>query len=206
MHLKFQAGGSLARTDGGDVSVVDGLEKAQLNAAALQPGASPALRHGMARVGVDFNAWHQAAGKAQLAGHSVVVDLVFRLRGGIPRPAPGRAAALRARAVPGIRRHDRRGLRLGHRDLCRPAAGDRQLALGGHPVFLRAGKALPHTVTEVRLLLRRTPRLAFLPQQTRAEPNQVVLRIEPDPGLRLQLSALAGQSWRPVHLDTWFRP
>ena len=72
------------------------------------------------------------------------------------------------------------------------------------PIFLRAGKALPHTVTEVRLLLRRTPRLAFLPQPTRAEPNQVVLRIEPDPGLRLQLSALAGQSWRPVHLDTSF--
>ena len=72
------------------------------------------------------------------------------------------------------------------------------------PVFLRAGKALPNRVTEVRLLLRRTPRLAFLPQPTRAEPNQVVLRIDPDPGLRLQLSALAGQSWRPVHLDTSF--
>ena len=72
------------------------------------------------------------------------------------------------------------------------------------PVFLRAGKALPHRVTEVRLLLRRTPRLAFLPQPTRAEPNQVVLRIDPDPGLRLQLSALAGQSWRPVRLDTSF--
>jgi glucose-6-phosphate 1-dehydrogenase len=72
------------------------------------------------------------------------------------------------------------------------------------PIFLRAGKALPHKVTEVRLLLRRTPRLAFLPQPARAEPNQVVLRIEPDPGLRLQLSALAGQSWRPVHLDTSF--
>ena len=72
------------------------------------------------------------------------------------------------------------------------------------PIFLRAGKALPHTVTEVRLLLRRTPRLAFLPQPTRAEPNQVVLRIDPDPGLRLQLSALAAQSWRPVHLDISF--
>ena len=72
------------------------------------------------------------------------------------------------------------------------------------PIFLRAGKALPHKVTEVRLLLRRTPRLAFLPQPTRAEPNQIVLRIDPDPGLRLQLSALARQSWRTVHLDTSF--
>ena len=54
------------------------------------------------------------------------------------------------------------------------------------------------------MFLRREPRLAFLPQPTRAEPNQVVLRIDPDPGLRLQLSALAEQSWRPVHLDSSF--
>src|SRR6202045_2968625 len=71
------------------------------------------------------------------------------------------------------------------------------------PIFLRAGKALPHTVIEVRLLLRRTPRLAFLPQPTRAEPNQVVLRIDPDPGLRLQLSALTEQSWRSVAITRW---
>jgi glucose-6-phosphate 1-dehydrogenase len=58
--------------------------------------------------------------------------------------------------------------------------------------------------TEVRLVLRRTPRMTFLPEPTRAEPNQIVLRIDPDPGLRLQLSALAGQSWRTVHLDTSF--
>ena len=40
-----------------------------------------------------------------------------------------------------------------------------------------------------RLLLCREPRLAFLSLPTRAEP---------------QLSALAEQSWRPVHLDTSF--
>jgi glucose-6-phosphate 1-dehydrogenase len=72
------------------------------------------------------------------------------------------------------------------------------------PIFLRAGKALPHTVTEVRLLLRRTPRMAFLSRPAKADPNQIVLRIDPDPGLRLQLTALAEQSWRPVHLDTSF--
>jgi glucose-6-phosphate 1-dehydrogenase len=72
------------------------------------------------------------------------------------------------------------------------------------PIFLRAGKALPDLVTEVRLLLRRTPRLSFLPLPSRAGPNQVVLRIDPDPGMRLQLSALAQESWRAVHLDTSF--
>ena len=72
------------------------------------------------------------------------------------------------------------------------------------PIFIRAGKALPVQVTEVRLLLHRTPRLSFLPRLTRADPNQIVLRIDPDPGMRLQLSALASQSWRTVHLDTSF--
>ena len=72
------------------------------------------------------------------------------------------------------------------------------------PIFIRAGKALPVQVTEVRLLLHRTPRVSFLPRLARADPNQVVLRIDPDPGMRLQLSALASQSWRTVHLDTSF--
>ena len=72
------------------------------------------------------------------------------------------------------------------------------------PIFIRAGKALPVHVTEVRLLLHRTPRVSFLPRLAQADPNQVVLRIDPDPGMRLQLSALASQSWRTVHLDTSF--
>src|SRR5260221_8419384 len=74
------------------------------------------------------------------------------------------------------------------------------------PIFLRAGKALPDRVTEVRLLLRRTARLSFLALPSRADPNQIVLRIDPDPGMRLQLSALAQESWRAVHLDTSFSP
>ncbi|MGH3868037.1 MAG: glucose-6-phosphate dehydrogenase [Pseudonocardiaceae bacterium] len=71
----------------------------------------------------------------------------------------------------------------------------------GVPIFLRAGKALAQRVTEIRLFLRRTPRLAFLPTRTQVEPNQIVLRIDPDPGLRLQIAARSGDSWRPVHLD-----
>jgi glucose-6-phosphate 1-dehydrogenase len=74
----------------------------------------------------------------------------------------------------------------------------------GVPIFLRAGKALPERVTEVRLLLHRTPRLAFLPTPTQVGANQIVLRIDPDPGLRVQLAARGEDSWRPVHLDTSF--
>jgi glucose-6-phosphate 1-dehydrogenase len=75
----------------------------------------------------------------------------------------------------------------------------------GVPIFLRAGKELPHHVTEVRLLLRPTPRLAFLPRPAQVEPNQIVLRIDPDPGLRLQIITRSDESWRSVHLDTVFR-
>jgi glucose-6-phosphate 1-dehydrogenase len=74
----------------------------------------------------------------------------------------------------------------------------------GVPIFLRAGKSLPERVTEVRLLTGRVPPLAFLPDRRRAEPNQIVLRIDPDPGLRLQLTALEGDRWRDLHLDSSF--
>jgi glucose-6-phosphate 1-dehydrogenase len=74
----------------------------------------------------------------------------------------------------------------------------------GVPIFLRAGKALPEKVTEVRLFLRRVPGLAFMPKSRPAEPNQIILRIDPDPGMRLQLSAQVGDSWQDVHLDSSF--
>jgi glucose-6-phosphate 1-dehydrogenase len=74
----------------------------------------------------------------------------------------------------------------------------------GVPIFLRAGKGLPDRVTEVRLVLHRTPRLAFLPKPADVDANQIVLRIDPDPGLRVQIAARAGATWCPVHLDTSF--
>jgi glucose-6-phosphate 1-dehydrogenase len=76
----------------------------------------------------------------------------------------------------------------------------------GVPVFLRAGKALAERVTEVRLHLRRTPRLAFLPKVAHAEQNQVVLRVDPEPGLRLALTAKDDQAsgWKPLTLDAEF--
>lgn len=74
----------------------------------------------------------------------------------------------------------------------------------GVPIFLRAGKGLPHKVTEVRLFLRRVPAMAFLPDCRPAEPNQIVLRIDPDPGMRLRIAAQVGDDWHPVHLDSLF--
>ena len=76
----------------------------------------------------------------------------------------------------------------------------------GVPVYLRAGKALAERVTEVRLHLRSTPRLAFLPQIGQAERNQIVLRVDPEPGLRLALTAKDDQDdgWSPLTLDAKF--
>jgi glucose-6-phosphate 1-dehydrogenase len=75
----------------------------------------------------------------------------------------------------------------------------------GVPIFIRAGKQLPVRDTEVRLMLRHTPRLRFLPDAAQVKGNQIVLRIAPEPGLRLQLSGLnEKRAWRPVRLDTAF--
>ena len=73
------------------------------------------------------------------------------------------------------------------------------------PVFLRAGKSLAESVTEVRLILRRTPRLGFLPTPAQVEPNQIVLRIDPNPGFRMQLIARdENEAWRTIPLQTVF--
>jgi glucose-6-phosphate 1-dehydrogenase len=74
----------------------------------------------------------------------------------------------------------------------------------GVPIFLRAGKSMTERVTEVRLFTQRVPPLAFLADRKQSEPNQIVLRVDPDPGLRLQLNALDGGRWRTVHLDSSF--
>ena len=74
----------------------------------------------------------------------------------------------------------------------------------GVPIFLRAGKELPERVTEVRLLLRHTPPLTFMPSAAKVPQNQIVLRIDPNPGLRLQLTARDDDAWRPLHLDDSF--
>jgi glucose-6-phosphate 1-dehydrogenase len=76
----------------------------------------------------------------------------------------------------------------------------------GVPVFIRAGKALAARVTEVRLVFRRPPELRFIGQQRRCDPNQVVLRIDPNPGLRSGLNSKGSEehALQMVHLDMTF--
>jgi glucose-6-phosphate 1-dehydrogenase len=76
----------------------------------------------------------------------------------------------------------------------------------GVPFFIRTGKALACRATEVRVFFRRPPRLAFVPAPPRPEPNQVVLRVDPEPGLRVVLQSKAPEkgTCQPVHLDLRF--
>jgi glucose-6-phosphate 1-dehydrogenase len=60
----------------------------------------------------------------------------------------------------------------------------------GVPFFIRTGKRLPLTQTEVRLIFKHPPRLLFLPQDSRRpDPGQLVVRIDPRTGLQVVLDA-----------------
>jgi glucose-6-phosphate 1-dehydrogenase len=61
---------------------------------------------------------------------------------------------------------------------------------GGVPFFLRTGKHLTVTQTEVRLIFKEPPRLQFISERHRAPaPNQIVVRIDPHTGVRIALDA-----------------
>jgi glucose-6-phosphate 1-dehydrogenase len=64
----------------------------------------------------------------------------------------------------------------------------------GVPFFIRTGKRLPVTQTELRLLLRRPPRLGFGIQSRHPEPNQLVVKLDPSTGVRLRLEAQRADS------------
>jgi len=76
----------------------------------------------------------------------------------------------------------------------------------GVPFFIRAGKALATRVTEVRVVFKRPPRLGFLDAPRHSDANQMVFRIDPDPGMRVELLSKGadGTSARDVHMDLSF--
>ncbi len=60
----------------------------------------------------------------------------------------------------------------------------------GVPWFIRTGKRLPVTQTEVRLVFRRPPRLLFMATGTRAPvESQLVIKLDPTTGIRLIVDA-----------------
>jgi glucose-6-phosphate 1-dehydrogenase len=77
----------------------------------------------------------------------------------------------------------------------------------GVPWFIRTGKCLPVTQTELRAVFRHPPRLGFLGhKRRRAEPNQVVVKLDPSTGARLILDAHRADLEGPeaIHFDVEF--
>jgi glucose-6-phosphate 1-dehydrogenase len=77
----------------------------------------------------------------------------------------------------------------------------------GVPFFIRTGKHLPMTQTELRLVFDRPPRLGFLPAGARApEPDQLIVKLDPTTGVRLLLDAERGEQRAPeqISLDMEF--
>ena len=77
----------------------------------------------------------------------------------------------------------------------------------GVPFFIRAGKHLPVTQTELRLVFNEPPRMGFgLWGDRIAQSDQVVLRMDPSTGLRIILDARRAASMRPesITLDMTF--
>ncbi len=70
----------------------------------------------------------------------------------------------------------------------------------GVPVFIRTGKALAQSATEVRVVFKKRPKLGAAAIPT-GEPNQLVIRIEPEPGARLRFLAKAPGEDIPEAVD-----
>jgi glucose-6-phosphate 1-dehydrogenase len=73
----------------------------------------------------------------------------------------------------------------------------------GVPFFLRSGKAMAKKVTEIALVFRDTPHRLF-GDKSSAEPNVLIIRIQPDEGISIRVgSKLPGNTLdiHPVNMD-----
>jgi glucose-6-phosphate 1-dehydrogenase len=75
----------------------------------------------------------------------------------------------------------------------------------GVPFFIRAGKCMPAKSSEVSIVFKRPPNLGIGHGRT-PEPNQMTVRIEPQPGSRMRLFAKkAGEeAFEPADLEVLF--
>jgi glucose-6-phosphate 1-dehydrogenase len=75
------------------------------------------------------------------------------------------------------------------------------------PFFIRTGKRLPVTQTELRLVFKDAPRLGFGLRGPETTPNQLVVKLDPSTGVQVQFDARhAGDQMqaKPIHLDMEF--
>ena len=73
------------------------------------------------------------------------------------------------------------------------------------PFCIRAGKSLAVDSTEVRIIFQRPPRLGIGGRML-PDPNELIMRMKPDPGAELCLMAKSGgeEALHRVHLDLLF--
>jgi glucose-6-phosphate 1-dehydrogenase len=70
----------------------------------------------------------------------------------------------------------------------------------GVPFFIRTGKRLPTTNTELRLVFKHAPKLGF-GFLKRSEPNQLVVRLDPTTGIKLIVEAHRADQPGPARID-----
>src|SRR5262249_21873559 len=76
----------------------------------------------------------------------------------------------------------------------------------GVPFFIRTGKRLPVTQTEVRLGFKKPPNLGLGLHDESSEPDQVVIKLDRSTGIRLELEARQAEARaaRPIQLEMEF--
>jgi glucose-6-phosphate 1-dehydrogenase len=76
----------------------------------------------------------------------------------------------------------------------------------GVPFFIRTGKRLPATQTELRLVFKHPPRLGFWDEAHRPTANQLVVKLDPSTGIRLIVDARHAKDRKPepISLDMEF--
>jgi glucose-6-phosphate 1-dehydrogenase len=71
----------------------------------------------------------------------------------------------------------------------------------GVPFYIRTGKRLPVTQTELRLVFRRPPPLAFQGWDRRPEPDQIVVKLDPSTGIQLLVEAQCADAAEPEQIN-----
>jgi glucose-6-phosphate 1-dehydrogenase len=71
----------------------------------------------------------------------------------------------------------------------------------GVPFFIRTGKCLPVTQTEVRVVFQRPPRLAFANWTRLPEPSQMVVKLDPATGIRMLAEAQRHEAVEPEQIS-----
>ena len=76
----------------------------------------------------------------------------------------------------------------------------------GVPFFIRTGKLLPVTQTELRLIFEHPPRLGFAADRRRPEPDQLVMKLDPTTGIKLLVNVQKSDTREPepISLDMDF--